>query len=1418
MPIRDTEEINYNLPGGGISDTPIKKTKENITYEKTKDLYDEAIEVLGDIAQAGVETGKAMGEMGLTTLHQLNRPYSGVTEGMRETIESAKEAYNEPSATSVAKAVTAPLWGMAKGAIENKTGLSDVHKELVEGRKMNEPLPKWFGDMSGKTKDEQMAVLKANKPLDIPTPPKADIFSALTTEEGAETIAPLTEGIGMAVDPLMYGANIGGKTAKGISLEKTGSEANTVAEQIAKGERNLINVASPIFDVNDSKIKKAYEGIREPIQTAVDNTVNKLGAKGAEMAIAAYDAISKVVPKATGIIDALKTAVTNRTGIREVDNIIEHATQTSSAAENKVNNALAGLEVTSKTNPDTLADTLVSAFGDILNTYGEHDEKSFDVIAKVIKRDMDIDMSADEISRALSNVRSDDAADINLVRRLGSNLATELTTVGNDVYERAKAVGEDPFAHNKGRYAELLKKSIESVSDTDLFRRLKKYVDETEWSGNLVDVNIRNNLLGESIKAKVPYPVANVLTSIYGKDKIQSPITKAIDTFNSLWKQSVLTGLGIPNFGFTMRNIIGEVGKSTQAGADLQDFIAANSMLKSLKKEGVAFETLKDIPSTNPISKKIREAATFTVEDGNIKLSSADLDKVKSVVHDFLKPAPPINDLQYDNLIKVLNTPSNIGKEEALRSYSIAKSVIDSSYLNSALGDEGVLKEAINLGIIDTGFLKSELSNNSKSIRPKIHYIAPTTENNVKYFLDSLTLNTPHTANIALGWVNPKHSPREATEFTGAMIVTPESFDMLPKIYDKVSELFKLREAPVMDTKDLPAKTAKLEDIRNNIVDLLSEYTGLSRESITAPRSYSTQEFAPVKDEKGGILGYLYAYMNDPLGSKSIAGWSENMARLAVFNKYMRDGYRPEAAARKVGKFNFNYQDISSEAQMLKKIYPFLTFYLKNIPLQIGQFFENPRVQRLTAQLANAGVQSVDLDELQDYQKEGVPFKVNGLMDKPIEIGSFLPQKDVYLLKDLASIFKGEKKAIDVMGDALFSGAHPVLKALIEVSLGTKVPGSSLTDSSGGFSTFTNQPIEKFAGEGADFLPGVSKKTEHVVKSLVPQVSRVEDWYNAMVSKGKYAPEKYAEEGKGMTGQPAIDKLIREQAGIKTVDTPTYDVETRESENLGRELYRLEKLADQYYANDEDGKAEEVEALMDKIIDKMTGEDDAEYDKLKSSEEEPEKGFDTEQKMLYNNKRDYFEEIIEPMEETRVEVTPLKVDYYDMIMEDTMPISNTIDKSYVGDITNHGSRKGTPIDKIVLHSTGSDKAGESSVVNWFKNPSSQVSAHYLITEDGRIIGLVDEDRRAWHAGKANSSSIGIEVQGRTGIKQYNDAQKTALSKLIADIRNRYGNLPLTTHSDFDKVNKGDDPFLPAYRTQALGELEEEILKAVKPVQ
>lgn len=97
-----------------------------------------------------------------------------------------------------------------------------------------------------------------------------------------------------------------------------------------------------------------------------------------------------------------------------------------------------------------------------------------------------------------------------------------------------------------------------------------------------------------------------------------------------------------------------------------------------------------------------------------------------------------------------------------------------------------------------------------------------------------------------------------------------------------------------------------------------------------------------------------------------------------------------------------------------------------------------------------------------------------------------------------------------------------------------------------------------------------------------------------------------------------------------------------------------------------------------------------------------------------------------------------------------------------------------PISAIIVHST---EGSWDSDAKWLCNPASKVSTHYVISPDGSIYCLVDEQHRAWHAGvctiadDANSVSIGIELSHKRG-QAYPLPQRAALDWLARDIRKR----------------------------------------------
>jgi N-acetylmuramoyl-L-alanine amidase len=132
---------------------------------------------------------------------------------------------------------------------------------------------------------------------------------------------------------------------------------------------------------------------------------------------------------------------------------------------------------------------------------------------------------------------------------------------------------------------------------------------------------------------------------------------------------------------------------------------------------------------------------------------------------------------------------------------------------------------------------------------------------------------------------------------------------------------------------------------------------------------------------------------------------------------------------------------------------------------------------------------------------------------------------------------------------------------------------------------------------------------------------------------------------------------------------------------------------------------------------------------------------------------------------------------------------------------NHDERD-RPVSMIVLHYTGMENA--ASAIERLRDPEAGVSCHYLVDEDGQILRMVPEERRAWHAGRSywrgqtglNSCSIGIEIVNpghEWGYQPYPDRQIDALIPLVADIKQRYAITrgDVVGHSDIAPTRRRD---------------------------
>lgn len=130
---------------------------------------------------------------------------------------------------------------------------------------------------------------------------------------------------------------------------------------------------------------------------------------------------------------------------------------------------------------------------------------------------------------------------------------------------------------------------------------------------------------------------------------------------------------------------------------------------------------------------------------------------------------------------------------------------------------------------------------------------------------------------------------------------------------------------------------------------------------------------------------------------------------------------------------------------------------------------------------------------------------------------------------------------------------------------------------------------------------------------------------------------------------------------------------------------------------------------------------------------------------------------------------------------------------------NFGPRRdGVLPSLIVLHYTG--MRDTVAALERLCDPEAEVSAHFVIAQDGALWQLVAESERAWHAGAGswrgesdiNSRSIGVELVN-TGAQPFPEPQMLVLETLLSGLRARWGILAdrVIAHSDIAPERKED---------------------------
>jgi len=155
---------------------------------------------------------------------------------------------------------------------------------------------------------------------------------------------------------------------------------------------------------------------------------------------------------------------------------------------------------------------------------------------------------------------------------------------------------------------------------------------------------------------------------------------------------------------------------------------------------------------------------------------------------------------------------------------------------------------------------------------------------------------------------------------------------------------------------------------------------------------------------------------------------------------------------------------------------------------------------------------------------------------------------------------------------------------------------------------------------------------------------------------------------------------------------------------------------------------------------------------------------------------------------------------------DNKVLQNGIVSEWVGTV-NFNLRKP---NFIILHHTAQDSVQQT--LKTFTLKATNVSAHYVIGRDGKVIHMLNDYLRAWHAGNGswgkdtdlNSSSLGIELDNN-GSEPFSEVQINSLLALLTKLKKEY-NIPtqnIIGHADIAPSRKRDPSALFPWKLLAV---------------
>lgn len=314
-------------------------------------------------------------------------------------------------------------------------------------------------------------------------------------------------------------------------------------------------------------------------------------------------------------------------------------------------------------------------------------------------------------------------------------------------------------------------------------------------------------------------------------------------------------------------------------------------------------------------------------------------------------------------------------------------------------------------------------------------------------------------------------------------------------------------------------------------------------------------------EEKPTGIGKVIGPKSAPVEIGRKAGtFIENHGRITHFIAKLRDGYTPQAAGASVNKYLFDYGDLGWLAKKARMVLPFMTWTMKNVPLQIENMITKPGAMGAPERFRKglSGPNTPDERYFSDYMKENFPAYIKkdekGIPQYFLG-GSWIPQADISKVfgtgRNLSEILKGTPA--NVM-QTLVGLVTPIIKEPISQAFN--------------YDPYFGSQIEQFPGQQQKLnYPGgqvqLPARFVHAAKQFRP-VSEFSNMNNPDIS--------------------TADNLTRFATGLKT---SPYDVDKSRAMKMvevRQELGKLKGLRN-YYTRSNDQKNlkavnEQIDALM----------------------------------------------------------------------------------------------------------------------------------------------------------------------------------------------------------------------------------------------